>query len=493
MLKLSDEDKLNLLLLVCLTLAIRIAFTGAWPLIKDENLYARMTDELLMKPTLIPAFLGFEVAWRPAAYFYAYAPFVAFLSALNIQAELIYRLPSVFFFALCTAIFYQFTLEYCKKRNTALAAALVFTLNPLSVYVSNTALTDTLLLLFILSALFCYQRALSSRRFFLPAATFLALAFFTKTVVAFIIVPLALCMFFLKKKPAEPLLWASFLAIPLSIAAYYLMFESKEAFYNEFFKNATSKLPSGTGFAETLAERFWSSFLPFAALCLVWLGFFAIGLAKNFKKHAFFLLWLAFIIFSISGGGGMPWYYLPIIPAISFFAALAICPKDEFDNLTIVLFITLLLFTLGGLVYFYSLGMPEISERQAGLFAAGKQNVLVFGRYPPAVFFYKAHTEKMGGTSSFCWINSLNASDVNDTASVLGAFHNYSTFRENDSFSEMTDLFWRKQIYKMPCSISRFDWLITAGIDENVTLATGEFELANRTSGDVFVFRYIGK
>jgi hypothetical protein len=201
----------------------------------------------------------------------------------------------------------------------------------------------------------------------------------------------------------------------------------------------------------------------------------------------------------------MPWYYMPIMPALSYFGALAICPKDEFDGLTIALFTALAVLSLLCLLYFYSLGMPEIGERQAGLFSAGKSNVLIFGRYPPAILFYKVHNEKIGGAApagsapqtgsqpqSFCWINTLNASEVNDTASVLAAFHNYSAFRANDSFSDVTDLFWRRQVYKLPCGISSFDWLITAGISENATLASGEFEVANRTSGDVIVFRYIG-
>ena len=56
------SEKTSLVLLALLFLALHLPFMSSLPLIWDEALYA---VNIMEQPSLIPTYLGSEVAWKP--------------------------------------------------------------------------------------------------------------------------------------------------------------------------------------------------------------------------------------------------------------------------------------------------------------------------------------------------------------------------------------------------------------------------------------------
>lgn len=481
-----------LILILLLYFLIRLPFITTIPFLKDENLYALMADEMLSKPGLLPTLFGQELAWRPALPFYILAPASAAFLNLPFPAEFAYRFPSVLFGAGCVLLLFLLVRELYQNNELALISSAIFAFNPLVIYVNNTVLVDSMLLFFILLSLLCYVRGMRNEKYFLAAGLFAFLAFMVKTVVALILPPLALALLFFhsRKSLANKYFLLSLLAIPLALCAYFLMFSDKQMLLDELAKNVTQKLPSADSSPSSLLSRLWGSLWLFLAFCIVWLGFYASGILLYWRKHLFLLFWCLFIIFAISGGGGMPWYYLPIMPPLCIFAALPLLAGQRADKFTFLAICSLLLVCAALSAYFYfqnTFGFFSIYEKDAGIYMQGKNNTLLIGGYPAGVLFYKLHFESPRTT--FCWVNMLSPQNASEET-LRGYIYNYKNFSPNTSHSRLTDFFWEQRDFKLPCAASeKFDYIISAELNKSIFASLPDYGPDSAFGSNITIYR----
>lgn len=451
---------------------LRLPFIATLPLLRDENLYALMADEMAAHPSITAHLFSQELNWRPALPFFVLAAFSQPLSHLPLPIEAAYRLPSVLFGAACVLLVYAFINELYKNADFALASAAIFAFNPLVIYVNNTALVDSLLLFFMLLCLLCYVRGMRNPKYFLAAGCFAFFAFMVKTVVAFLLPPLAIALIFLHcpKMLGNRFFLLSLLAIPLAVCAYYFTFQDKQLFFDDFAHNAMQKLPSGGELSiPSLINRAWGSLWLFFAFCIVWLGFYASGMLLYWRKHVFLLFWCLFIVFAISGGAGMPWYYLPIMPPLCAFAALPILAGQKADKFTFLALSLLLCASAALSTYFYvqnAFGFSIQWEKQAGIYLQGKNNTLLIGDYAAGTLFYKLHFENPRTT--FCWLN-LNSSQNSTPYLVRSAIYDYGSLSQPQAYTRLADFFWEQRDFKLQCNVpQKFDYVAAVNINESI-------------------------
>ncbi|VVB58951.1 Undecaprenyl phosphate-alpha-4-amino-4-deoxy-L-arabinose arabinosyl transferase [Candidatus Anstonella stagnisolia] len=485
-----------LIIILLLYFLLRLPFITTLPLLKDENLYSLMADEMLSSPGLLPTMFGQQLAWRPALPFYILAPASSLLLNLPLPVEFAYRFPSVLFGAACVLLLFQFVRELYGNEELALISAAIFAFNPLVIYVNNTVLVDSLLLFFMLLSLLCYVRGIKKEKYFLAAAAFAFLAFMVKTVVALIIPFLAIALLFFhsRKSLSNKYFLLSLLAIPLALGVYCLMFPDKQMLFDELSKNVTQKLPSVAADSQllTLLNRFWGSLWIFLAFCIVWLGFYASGIFLYWRKYPFLVFWCLFIAFAISGGAGMPWYYLPIMPALSVFAALPILAGQRADKFTFVAISSLLLVSAGLSAYFYvqnTFGFSTMHEKNAGIYLQGKNNTLLIGSYPAGILFYKTHFENPRTT--FCWVNMFAPQNASEEM-VRSYVYNYSGFSPPTSYSRLTDFFWEQRDFKLPCNAPvKFDYIASVGINRSILRSLPDYKFSSAFGSNITVYERI--
>src|SRR5262249_48487519 len=142
---------------------------------------------------------------------------------------------------------------------------------------------------------------------------------------------------------------------------------------------------------------------------ILWLSLSVYGFWKHWKDNLFLSAWYALTIFPFLFSGLLTWYYLPVLPAMCYFASLTLAVwkgKEKTDPLLwfFLGFLILLVVAASGFVYLRFFG-PYFEQREAGLMLSGKENVLVIGDYYPGVIAYKTVPEmREGKRIDFGWI-----------------------------------------------------------------------------------------
>jgi len=321
-----------ILVLLIITLITRLPFLPQHALIRDEAIYAQMIDEFLEKPTLVPHFLGYEVAWRPVLFVLPYALIISPMNSLPLPVEGIYRFPSLIFALLTTVVMYFLVKELYGNEELAFLSTLIYTTTALVIYVNSSLLADTLLVLLILLSTYAYVKGRNDERYFILAGVLSFSAYMVKTVIAFMIPLLALAYYFFgnRKMLTNRFFLISMLGIPIAIVAYYFMFSDPSTIIGEYMGNVMGRFVGEKNLAQALA----GSVVPFVFTTLPWLGFYLTGIWKHWKGNGFMLAWAFLIIFPVFFGSLMPWYYLIVILPLSIFAALSVVGK-KIDLLTV--------------------------------------------------------------------------------------------------------------------------------------------------------------
>jgi 4-amino-4-deoxy-L-arabinose transferase-like glycosyltransferase len=470
----QHEERLWLIALLLLTILVRLPFLGLQALVLDEALYAGIIDETIAHPQAIPHYLGQEVAWRPPLFFFAYAPFADALLKSGLQTEVAYRLPSAILGTINVLLVYLFA-RRLWGRDVAFAASALFSGSGLVIYVNSTVLADTLLLTFIMLAMNFYVLGQQERRLFLAAGVFAACAFLVKTVVALIIPVLAVSYFATRERGAllDKYFIASFFILALAAGGYFLAFEDRQAIVDEYLHNATDKLPSAD--AGGALERLMRSAIPFVALSFYMVGFYVSG-AWQLRGDYFVLAWLAMGIFALFGGQWMPWYFMPIAPMLSVCAG-HLFAKGGLNVLGKAVIAACIVAMVGSTYWVMSsLDFGANGERDAGIYLAGKENVLVAGSYSPSVVFYKNHFDGKGGRG-LCWSIPGEGSNITNPEYMVRVAQDYAGLNS----TKLTDIFWRKAEFGLPCSFASFKYISVkradvSGLLENGYIAEKEFE-----------------
>lgn len=458
------EGSLVLFLLV-LYLIIRLPLLGYLPLVKDEALYAIMVEEQSHEMTAIPTFLGYPVSWKPSPFFWIHLPF----SGLGLPLEVSYRLPSFLFGLMTIPLLYGLFKNVGASKHVAFFSCAIFTVTLVSIYPNVALLTDSLNFLLVCGALYLYTMEKGPDSRFLAAAVLSFMAFFVKLVVASIIPVLAVAYFLTREKKTEafrnPFFLASLSAVPVAFMVHLSMLEGLGLGSQLYVSDIGGHLVSAEGLGGQLKNLFGSTSI-FLLSAGIWFTLSLAGLYKYWKENLFMALWYALILFPFLSGYFMMWYFLPVMPAVSFFATLILIKwknsekPDAFFILVFAVssFLTLLL--AGGL--YVSLHADYLPEKEAGLMLAGKENVLVLGTYTPSVLAYKMLSEygESGHPLEVGWITGPGTMTQEQVEDYSHDYHSNDYPVVGGSFS---GLFTSESWFRKDYQGSKFDYIVVAG------------------------------
>ncbi len=403
----KDETRL-IILLIAVYLLTRLPLLGYLPLIKDEAIYSIMIHEQSVSPTIIPTLFGYPVSWKPILFFWTGTLF----SGLPLPIELTYRLPSFLFGLLTVPLLFSVLRKSGIGSSISFLSTLSFLLCAVSIHPNTHAMIDSMMFFIILSSLYLYMDAKGGGggRKFLLAGALVFIAFFTKFILAAMIPALAMAYLYFndRKSIRNPLFLVSLLALPAAITLNALLF-SQAGLSSELALPFGSNALSTSGLIGQFARAIGALDV-FLVGTGIWFVLSLPGFISHRKENPFMSFWYLLAILPLLGGTYMVWYFLPVMPAISYFACMSLVMwkgKERMDGLFAFVFAAGALLGLGMTIYTYvSLSEYYSVEKEAGLLLAGKENVAVIGLYSPTLVTYKYHSElsALGRPLDFGWI-----------------------------------------------------------------------------------------
>ncbi|MFN7991403.1 MAG: phospholipid carrier-dependent glycosyltransferase [Candidatus Micrarchaeia archaeon] len=402
------NDRAAILALIALYLALRLPLLLYLPLVQDEAVYSVM---LASGPSVIPTFLGHPVAWKPPLFFYVYSPLYHLISSLApaVQPEFALRLPSLLFGLLTVPPLFMLLRRCGFSRGHASLTIFAFLVSMPSLYPDDALLTDPLMFFLAVCSLYLYS---SDKPLLAGAVSFLA--FFTKLAVASIIPLLALAYVYTYRRGSirDPVFLLSLCAVPAAILLNFALFQSA-GLGGEQYSDYVLNLLLSNGLHDQLL-RLLGSFSTLLSGAGVWFVLSLIGFRSSWKESPFMSVWYCLTLFPLLSASGMPWYYLPVMPAIAHFAVLPLIRwkgKEDIGPLASVMLLSAAVFSLFMVSQSYLALQQDFSAyRTAGLMLAGKGSALIIGDFCPSVVAYKTLMEA-GNEKDFGWILSQEADD----------------------------------------------------------------------------------
>jgi 4-amino-4-deoxy-L-arabinose transferase-like glycosyltransferase len=448
------ESTLLFLLIAVFTLT-RLPLLFFLPLVQDEAIYSIMIEEQAHHPTLIPTLFLQSVSWKPILFYWVYASLSRIPLALGFPLEAVYRFPSFIFGLLTIVPLFLLLRKAGASESIAFFSVLIFLISMPSLYPNGAAITDTLFFFLAVCSLYLYadeNSPLGGSRF-LAAGAFAFLAFFTKYIVAFMIPVLAVAFFLSKKDERAPLsiasltgllknrlLVLSLLAVPLALIAHLALLDSaglaKELYISEF------QIHSGGDGLSTQFSMLIGSLRVLMMGAGLWFALSLFGFWRFWKENLFMSAWFLLTIFPILSGYFMVWYYLPVMPAIAYFAAMALLKWDKIekpDMFFMLFFTVILVLTLISIIYSYITIYSDFSpQKEAAMLLQGKSGVLVLGGYAPSIPAYLAlYDAGRSGTQDFGWILNQDGLGRAQALSFLSDYHTAAYPVTEGSFSAM--------------------------------------------------------
>lgn len=456
----NSKDINLILILAAVYILTRLPLLFYLPFIQDEAVYAIMIEEQIQNPTSIPTFLGYPVSWKPPLFFWTYSV----LSDLPLPLEAAYRFPS-FIFGLLSLfpLFYLLRNVGCSK-SIAFFSLLIFLFSYVAAYPQTTLLTDSLLFFLICSSLYLYSEKKFGDWCFLAAGVVAFLAFFVKTVVALMIPLLALSLLYAyqREKLRNLLFIISLLAIPLAFFAHFMLLDSVGLAEELYFSEMKGHVVNEGGPMGQLGLLVGSLvlFLPGAG---IWFALSLVGLWNNWKENLFMSFWYLMMVFPILFGYFMPWYYLPVMPALAYFSALVLVKWENKEKIDAFFWIflsgaLLLSLLLSSMLYVFTADQ-FIAQKEAGLLLTGKENVLIIGQYAPAIPAYKVLTERESGESlDFGWVLG-HRNFSNEEA--FDYVEDYNTEKYDVIDGSFSSIFTRHDInFRKDTDLTEFDYVV---------------------------------
>jgi len=437
----KDETRL-IILLIAVYLLTRLPLLGYLPLIKDEAIYSIMIHEQSVSHTILPTLFGYPVSWKPILFFWTGALF----SGLPLPIELIYRLPSFLFGLLTVPLLFAVLRKSGINANISFLSTLAFLLCAVSIHPNTHAMIDTMMFFLILLSLCLYvgekKDGGDAGRKFLLAGFLVFIAFFTKFILAAMIPALAIAYLYFndRKSLRNPLFLVSLLALPAAITLNALLF-TQAGLSGELALPFGSNALSNSGLIGQFARAIGA-----LDVFLVGTGIWSVlsipGFISHRKENPFMSFWYLLTILPLLGGTYMVWYFLPVMPAISYFACMSLVMwkgKERMDGLFGFVFAAGALLGLGIALYTYvSLSEFYSVEKEAGLLLSGKEDVAVIGLYTPTLVTYKYHSElsALGRPLDFGWIAFPEAVPPETVRDFALDYHTGSHPAVDGSFSE---------------------------------------------------------
>lgn len=472
-----SHDIRNAIILVSAFIISRLILILTMPLMLDEALYAVMITEQTHHLTLIPTFLGHFVSWKPAPFFWLYGILVTPLLSAGLPLELSMRLPSLLFGLLSLPPLYLVLRKAGASKWVAYMALFAFVFSGVSIYPQSTVLADAPLFFFMIASIYFYMDDRLGRWRFLAAGILAFIAFFIKLVFAFMPPALAIAWLYMndRKSLRDPVFLLS-LTFPFAAAVIVFSMLQGVGLANEFFLgNISDHLVSSSGIVGQI-NGIYNSVSIFFIFSPIFLGLFLVGLWKHWREHPFMAFWAAFLVIPLASNLTMPWYFLPVLPALSFFAVLPLVQQGKEEKIDLFLFFVMALLCIASLAFFYTIEFMQYPafepQKQAGILLAGKENVLIIGNYKPSIVAYKVETEdrSTGAALDFGWIDLQPATNVSVIATLVRDYHAPGYNITDGSFS---GAFTATNNYRKDTNITHFDYIAFAG--------RGDYTPANST------------
>ena len=452
---------LLMLILAALYLLTRLPLLGYLPFIQDEAIYTVMIGEQQDGLTPIPTLFGYPISWKMAPFFWLYSALAPLSSGFGLEAG--FRFPSAVFGFLCIIPLFLI-LKHFSDEKIAFLSSVFYLVSFVSVYPNTSLLIDSPAFLFILISLYFYVVKGNP----LAGGAVAAAAFTFKLVTAFISPLLALGYFVLagKREALTNRMFIASLALPLlaALANYALLspFGGGDQVYFEELLPRLLTSGAQVDFATRISMSLNTLAYSMGPVFLVSL----FGFAKNWRDHRFMSFWYALTIIPFLAATQYPWYYLPVLPAVSFFAALAVyntrkALKENLPGLLAAAAICAisLMLVWGAYLALYNLHYPE---KIAGTAIAGKENVLIIGHFKPGIIAYKELIERqtLGRPLDFGFILGPPAFGADDAAAFVRDYGTGAVPAINGSFSGM---YTSPSVFRKDTNITDFDYLVLAG------------------------------
>ncbi len=455
--RLPEKNSILLFVLAFLFIITRLPPAVLMPFMQDEAIYAIMIDEQAANPTLIPTFLGYPVSWKPPLFFWTYSV----LSQTPLPLELSYRLPSIVFGLATIMILFHLLRNLGISRNITFFSLIVFIFSYPTLYAHVALLTDSMLFFLISSSLYLYSEKRLGDWRFLAAGALAFLAFWVKLVIAFIIPVLAVAYFLtMERKTLQNRSFIlSLLAVPAAFVLHFMVYYNAglaEELYISVIRGHLLSQKKMLGPLETILESLYVLFEGAG----IWLALSIFGFWKYWRDNLVMTAWYLLSIFPLLGGGFMPWYFLPVFPAIAFFAVKLLLiwkGRERADALFWAFLISAILLTSGltTLIY-HELHGRFIPQKEAGLFLVDKENVAVVGSYDPAILTYKMLNEEE--PKDIGWLlgpQNISKEQVTEFA------NDYYSDKYEVSEGSFSPIFINSEIYRKDTNITDFDYVVT--------------------------------
>ncbi|MBD3389655.1 hypothetical protein GF415_01735 [Candidatus Micrarchaeota archaeon] len=447
----------------------------------DGTLYGEMIAEESDKLTFLPRYLGTWAPWKPGVYFIVYSFFLPFTSILFDSIEWIYKSPNLLFSAINALLFYLLAKRFVKAE-IALSASLLFYSSYGVIYTDSRLLMETFSLTpILLSFLFYTWKDMEPVKRFLGAGACGLLAALTKSVISFMIIPLAIAYILQedRKNLGNPLFLASLLSPFLGFLLFYLALDSV-GLVDEVLIKDTGKFFVYDYFVKipyNLFQGFLFFFYMFWAYIIVSFRTFL----SSWKKYAFFSAWLAIFFIPLLSGSPMPWHFYYIAPALAFFAAICLPSKGKMDSFSLLIILLLVFSNIMFFVFMvdFSDDVPKEAElRDMGLMLSGKENVLIIGDYSynTVIVSYKMLSERkdLGAPLDFGYVilnipaeKELNEAQQSSMLTEIVA--NYDTEKYDFEEDTFADMFQTDKILRKKTSIEQFQYVVVSPASLNIT------------------------
>jgi hypothetical protein len=483
--RLPQKESRLLLVLAAVYFITRLPLLNYLPLVKDEAIYAMMIREQAAHPTIIPTFLGYAVSWKPAPFFWVYSAF----SGLPLPFELLFRLPSFIFGLLTIPILYRLLSNCGASRNIAFFSTLIFLLSMASIYPDAALLTDSLNFLLVSGSLLLYTEKKLGRKRFVAAAALAFAAFFAKLVIALMIPVLAVAYFLFNERKTlmDPVFLLSLLAVPAAFLVHYSILDSAGLARELFLSDIGGHIFNPEGFQEQV-NAFAGSVGMFILGSGLWFALSLFGLRDHWKSNPFMSFWYLLTVFPLLSGNFMIWYYLPVMPAIAYFASMILIKwdgKDKLDAFFAFFFCSAAIISLGLVALVYvTLYDTYAPEREAGLFLAGKADAAIIGMYSPGIIAYKTLSEdRNGSVLDVGWVTGSREISGEEIGEYISDYHSDRYPVTDGSFSAF---FTVKRNYRKDTNITSFRYIAISGLYDGT--APGGTLVYNHTNPDIRIY-----
>ena len=200
----KNKSVIFISILLLLSLLIRLYYLPHAPIYADESVYAEMIDEFSRNPAPVPYFMGHIISWKPPLAFATYSVIISFFNTVKpgMALEVLYRMPPLIFGVLSVLALYLMARKLYGE-DVAFLASLIFTINPISIVVSENLLLETMVSFLLMSGVLMYIEGEKDKKYMYYAGLAGALLFFTKSIIAFLLPALGIAYYLGNKKIAH--------------------------------------------------------------------------------------------------------------------------------------------------------------------------------------------------------------------------------------------------------------------------------------------------